>query len=292
MSCHDIYRTVALEAIKQYNNLDILGYAWQSANFDQSWPSWIPKWDITINGVRFTPVLPFVYNTDQGIAPVQLHGADASSLLVQGLELDVVIECDTILDFEGFTVYAPGKCTEDILKTISLLLVHDKREMKRNEENSTERASSNLPAHFADFAAYLLMLLKDGEQNNTCISLSNIWCSVCSSRITPPGNIGSTPSLRYTCRLCEYGEHDLCVDCYNSGIRCHNSGHTIMEEAIPGLKFSDTNQIKEILKSYARVGDAARFVATSDLALKKRAFLYTLRMADSPVDVFLLSPVT
>jgi hypothetical protein len=85
---------VALEAIKQYKILNVFSYAYQSANFDHSWPSWIPKWGIAINDLRFTPVLPFGYKADQGKAPVKRHGADTSSLIVQGLNLDVVTESE------------------------------------------------------------------------------------------------------------------------------------------------------------------------------------------------------
>jgi hypothetical protein len=275
MSCYEVYRNVALEAIEQYRNLDVFSYAWQTANFDYSWPSWIPKWDTTVNDLRLMSIVPFVYNADHGKEPVSRHGTDASGLIVQGLSVDVVTQCNAVLDFEDLEAIAPGKSVEDTLKTMSLLLVHDKRELKLGDEKSTERASSNFTEHFEDFAAYLLMLLRDDEHSNSFIQSENLWCNVCHSRIADMNRASSAPLLSYSCRLCKHSDFDLCMNCYSSGVRCNNSEHAIDEWANPGFKIPGTRKIKELLESHARYGNAKRFSAISSLALKKRVFLRT-----------------
>lgn len=58
----------------------------------------------------------------------------------------------------------------------------------------------------------------DGDTDDTDKSLASYYCDICEKEIN-----GS----HFSCDWCLDGEFDLCLDCFNQGIRCHDNAHRL-----------------------------------------------------------------
>jgi hypothetical protein len=283
MTTYDIYRQVALDSIKCYNNLEFLCYAWQTAHLDISYPSWVPRWDHDTSvensdNLNSSPLLPFLYNTAGGTFPRLQTILSESTLHVQGLSLGQVLDTDTVLRIRGErgpTDYSGGEDSiSEHLMTMSRILVQDRWQDIPGAENTARRAHKNLRAHFADFCACLLPLLKMHEKDSY-IPFYSTWCTVCKSFIGE----GRKPTLNlskvYNCQICDSGDYDLCTNCYNEGKRCKDPKHDLKSTTVTSFWCPYTQEIIGELEANANMGNGNRFFEIARSACFYRAFLRT-----------------
>jgi hypothetical protein len=274
----EVYRQVVLDSIKCYRNLEVLCYAWQTAHLDASYPSWIPRWNVNINDWIPRALLPFLYDAAKGTLPRLQPSFGVNTLTLQGLNLGPIVETDTLLRIEAGQApaeYSDGESsTDDYLMTMSRIMVQDRWQDPIDIENASERAYKNLRAHFADFSAYLLPLLKIRKMDSY-ISFCSIWCNVCERFITEQRKPRSNLPKVYYCQTCDGGSYHLYIDCYKLGKRCENPGHVLKSTIVPGFWCPYTHEIINRLEAHANMGNGNRFFDTARSACTNRQFLRT-----------------
>jgi hypothetical protein len=278
MTTFEVYRQVALDSIKCYGNLEVLSYAWQTAHLDASHPSWIPRWDMNTNDWTPRALLPFIYNATGGTSPRLQPSVEANTLTIQGLNLGPIMETNSLLRFAGEQTLGNypdgGRFTKDHLMTMSRIMVQDRFQEPADLENAADRSNKNLEAHFADFSAYLLPLLKTHGQDSY-ISFCSTWCDLCHNFIAKRRDPTSNVPSAYFCDVCNPGTFDICTDCYNSGKWCRNSEHILRCAVLSGLYCPYSHEIIDQLEAHAHRGNGDRFFHTARSACSVRVFLRT-----------------
>lgn len=272
----EVYRQVIAESVQNYQNLEVLCYAWQTAYLDLSWPSWIPRWDVDNHGSS-VPLLPFLYDAAGRISPSCYFRED--TLVVQGLNLGPVTETSPIYtvlqksveqevaDFTDSTTLV-----QESLTISSQILVQDQWQDVPGDEITAERASKCPQVHFADFCAYLLPRLQIYRQD-IYIPVDSICCDECFEIIIDK----KTPTLRlpeqFRCDICANGDYDLCAKCFGQGKRCKDPKHPLTRTVATSFWCPYTDQIIELLKAHASPGNADRFHGLCKYACARRMFI-------------------
>lgn len=277
MSTYEVYRKLAMQSLQQYQNLETLCYAWQTAHYSSSWPSWIPRWDIPNN--HMTPILlPFLYNAARGSDLIYHFNSNPDSLSVQGLNLRSPIETTSVLKYQTMNSQEPGldnSTNEWNLLAILRLISRDRWNPDMSSESTATRSQRNMQTHFANFSSYVLRLIQDSKENSY-ISLYSIWCSHCKNYISLlDGGASPTPSRLYHCGVCDHGDFDLCTACYRKGERCKVPSHTLRELGIPSLWIPYTEEVVETLKAHAVGGQYERFLQNIWHGCKRMVFFKT-----------------
>ncbi|CAI6338039.1 unnamed protein product [Periconia digitata] len=280
MTTYEVYRKIALDSVRYYQNLEILCYAWPTANLDTSYPSWVPRWDLpTASGGM---LLPFLYNASPGTVPWLRHSFEPDNLTLRGLCVGTVVDITGFLKFDdkqGLTNNAD--CDDSVrasLIEVSRILLQDKwqEESDRDEENTAQRAIDNPRAHFADFCAYLLPLL-EGHAQDSYITFDSWWCNLCSEYIIKQRQAVPKLPRMYHCRICDDDDFDLCSNCYDSGKWCKDSRHRLKSVKPVHLWCPYNAQVIQQLRVHASTGNADRFGSQSKFACVSRVFFTASR---------------
>lgn len=229
MSKLEVYRNVAVQSIRKYNNLEVLCYAWQAVGHSKSKPSWIPRWDVA--SVWQTPKMsPFLYNAAGGMDPMYSLNPGQDVLSVRGINLGTIPQTSYALRCPPLPTDddndSADSATKRILVALAQLLTHDRFYDSTGApgEGGTARCCSrNSDMHFAAFASDMLRCL-EGQEEDCYVSLYSIWCNHCLAYFSAyHGQAVRTPTKFYSCKFCDNGEFDLCVACYDKGVRCEGS---------------------------------------------------------------------
>lgn len=274
MSTYDVFRQVALNAIKYYGNLEVLSYAWQLRR-NVAYPSWIPTFGVVDNDSSYEPMQSFLYHAAGKSSPIILQSTDSRALILQGLHIGSIVESGTILRLEEemetpkeFNVYLSTKAR---LLMMSRILTQDSWQKDADAKESIERVALNIDAHFADFSAFLLPLLA-GRKEDIYISLSSFDCSSCWQQLDQEGQCSKRPSTVYACKTCYFV---FCEGCYASGDGCPDQEHSHTKGTVPSFWCPYTPEVLDILHAHAGTGDAKRFAKAAKSACQSRVFLKT-----------------
>jgi hypothetical protein len=263
---------VALDSIKYYGNLEVLCYAWQTAHLNPSYASWVPRWDIPVEDN--TPLLPFLYDAAKETLPSLTHSPEADTLRVLGLQLGSIVETDPVLRYEDLDLSNREDPTQHSLMVMSRIIVQDRWQDEIGLENAAERVDKNLQIHFADFCAYILPLLETCKQGSY-ICLCSVWCNVCGQFICDKRKPTAELSKLYNCQICNWGDFDMCSNCFDLGERCPDPRHKL--QSMTGTSFwcPYTDKIIKALQGHASMGKAGRFWQAAVSACRSRVFLRT-----------------
>jgi hypothetical protein len=271
----EVYRDVALQSILQYQNLEVLHYAWSTAHYDYSWPSWIPRWDIP--NTHCVPLLyPFIYNAGRNYRPMYDVQLKTDSLIAQGFVIGHIAQKDWVLRFPTEDDQSASKfLVKEKLLTMMTLVTRDCWQPDRANENTASRTEAHVPTQFADFSAFVLRHLGD-QIENRYISLYCIWCERCNEPFSRyQGGASFLPTTFYHCHICRDGDFDLCVDCYNKNPRCNDLNHTISVVSTTNIWLPHSPNIIGTLESYASGGQSDRFNFHAVYCCKRVAFFRT-----------------
>ena len=263
LSKRDVYRQVAIQSLQRYNNAEVLCYAWQTSHHDVSWPSWIPRWDIYLFEENEMVIIPLLYDASQHSSLDFRLSLDYNILFLRGINLGTIVNTSTNLEYQMFGTQdrSPGQYTvEDQLQAMAMMITQDRWQDEPFDENSATRTQHHVQARFAGFSAYILPLLK--HQREDCfISLGvAIWCDFCEEYFHPRrSQASSTPSEFYHCYICKGGSSDICLACYNKGMRCKVPSHILKRWTVGTLSIPYTDSILRILEAHAPTGDRDRF---------------------------------
>jgi hypothetical protein len=161
----EVYREVALQSIIQYRNLEVFYYAWNTAHYDLSWPSRIPRWDIP-NAHCIPSLHPFLYHADRQHRPMYRLHVRTDSLIVQGLILGHIAQKNWVL--RSSTEHHPtdsASLVKDKLLAMMRIVTRDCLQPDRANENTASRTGSRVITQFADFSAFVLRHLGDQTEN-------------------------------------------------------------------------------------------------------------------------------
>lgn len=277
MSTYEIYREVALQSLEQYQNLEVFCYAWQTQHHDVSWPSWIPRWTISNNWPN--PILlPFLYAAS-GIRDIDYRmDPNSSALQVKGLELGSITEVSPVAKYSSMASQhskADASTTRDKLMTVMRLLTQDRWQHDLTNETAAHRNNENSGIQFASFSSYILDMFNDHE-DELYISLIHIWCDICGRVIcSSEGPLSTVHSSYYFCNICVDGDFDLCIACYDGGIRCHDADHTLSRSKPTALSIPYTTEIVKVLKDSLVDGKDALFQPKLNKGLMSASFFHT-----------------
>lgn len=258
ISTLQVYQQVALQSILHYDNLEVLHYAWNTTLYDPTWPSWIPRWDIP-NSPH--PLLhPFLYNADRYSRAICEATCDSNRLSVQGFDLGVVKKRDWILRWPVVDGQSTAKnTTKQKLLTMMRLMSRDSYQPEKIERNTGRRIGDHVDQQFADFSAFALYHL-DAERESSYISLCSSWCLLCSTYFSRfEGETSSSPTLFYRCETCRYGDYDICIKCYNEGMRCDDPQHSMRLVSTTNIWLPRDPDIIRTLEAHAPGGQSGRF---------------------------------
>lgn len=265
---------MALDSIGYYRNLEVLCYAWQTKHLDSTYPSWIPRWDISIHDDL--SLLSFLYDAAQGTLPILQRSFEVNTITIQGLNLGPIVETDAVLRFGDGRApdhEADGKgSTKDQLIAISRIMVSDRWQNEFAFENAAGRAHMNLHAHFADFSAHLLPLLETSKQDSYIASIP-IWCNVCLQYIFEQRKPSSTLPKGYHCNICDHDDYDICASCHDLGKRCDDPNHVLKSRVAASFWFPYTDEIINRFKDHASTWDGNCFFNIAGTACRNRVFL-------------------
>lgn len=278
MTTREVYRQLSLDSIQTYRNLEVMCYAWQTQHLDISLPSWIPRWELAFD-VR-TLLLPFLYDAARETTPKLLPSSQLDTLIVEGLSLGPIMELDCTLRFgehldpiEGSNNAKPIK---DLLMIMSRILVQDRWQEDVTLETTAKRTHENLQAHFADFCAFLLPLMKLRKQD-VYIPTTSIWCNSCQEIINQQRKTTLGLARVYNCPICKDGDFDLCATCYDLGKRCSDQTHVLKTITTTSLWCPYSEDIIDQLETHAATGDGDRFFTISKAACRERIFIRTAK---------------
>lgn len=277
LTTEETYLKVALGAIHGYKNLEVLSYAWQTAYLDNSSASWVPRWDLPVDQNNSTPLLPFLYDAAKGMDANILPAVSSTSLKVEGLILGQIIDSDIPLRFEstsGSLTYSSSENSlEACLTMLSRIMVQDRWQHVFGHEEFADRAIGNLQAHLADFAAYLLPIMRNFGRD-AYISLCSTWCSSCNETIVEHRKAYSHLAKVYTCHICEQGDFDLCSNCHKLGIHCKDPKHSLQKVTPSSICCPYTQEIVDWLECHKAGGNGDRFFETAKSACRGRTFFH------------------
>jgi hypothetical protein len=290
MNTYQVYREVALQCLQQYQTLEVLCYACQTAHLDRFWPSWIPRWDIP-NNQAIPNFLPFLSNATKGRTLEYRLSPTLDSLFVQGLKVGSIVETASALKYQRLIGQETGNSSSIItnrLLAILRLITHDLWQQYGAGEITATRSQDNSQAHFAHFSSYVLPLLEYRKEDSH-ISLSSKWCNICRQYISFEfGAASSTPFSYYHCSICSYGDFDVCTACYEGkGKRCKLSSHVMKKLDITSVWIPYTNEVVEMLKTHAADGQYGLFDRVINMTCSRAAFFKTFPEWHGTASVFM-----
>lgn len=268
---------MALHAIHGYKNLEVLSYAWQTAHLDTSSASWVPRWDLPVDQNNASPLLPFLYDAARGKNARLLPVASSRFLKVEGLVLGRITDSDMPLEFgatggPSASFHNEGGL-EAHLTMLSRIMVQDRWQSVFGYEHAAGRAIENLEAHLADFAAYLLPIMR-AFGRDAYIPLCSTWCSSCNNTIVEHRKAYSHLAKVYTCHICEQGDFDLCSNCHELGIHCKDPKHSLQKVTPSSIWCPYTQGIVDWLECHKAGGNGDRFFETAKSACRGRTFFH------------------
>lgn len=301
MDLVELLRQVTLRSITQYNTLETLNYAWKVRRelfsaYDHlsehsppaaqdGYPSWVPQWDAVI-GNRRAHFRAYMYDASSEMKPEVQLGTESNQIFLRGIKIDVVSETNITLPTRSIleSGLLPSRSTskmsrEDYLVNLSILLVQDDSHhtagLRLDSEGLHHRASQDILQHFANFAAYLIELLK-GRRKSMFLSSFLVTCHVCYKSLTVMQAYEKVQTA-WNCCICHMGAFDICNDCYEDGKRCLIEKHQIKERNLQGFWFDYDEVSWERFEREAVVGKADEFRMAAAQAADRRAPVRTER---------------
>jgi hypothetical protein len=276
-STKEVYRQLALQALQQYENMEVLAYAWQTEHYDSSWPSWIPRWDI--HNTHVLPLLlPFLYDASGNEKLGYQFNAASDSLSVRGLRIGHLTETTSTLKYQEMYNQEFGLGESAIEKTLFAamkLMMQDRWQPSLVREDTAERCQRHSKALFADFSSYLLAQIQ-GHEKESYITLTYFWCSYCRKYISSYcGEASPTPRTYYNCNICADGDWDICVECYDKGTSCESKSHTLRKLDVPNFYMPVSQLVVNILKVHAAGGQLERFQQSLSQSCRRVTFFKT-----------------
>jgi hypothetical protein len=277
MSTYEVYLEVALQSLKQYQNLEVLSYASQTAHPSQSWPSWIPRWDINSHPAPI--LLPFLYDAAKGANFEFSFDPDMHSLSVKGLNLDTITDTSSVIKIAKQQENEPdsSRIGKDLLAFMRLITQDQWHEDMPDESAATRATAYTLRLQLANWASHALPLLEN-RQEDTFVSLAHILCNVCGCTITAINGPESSKALSFHhCTICQSDDFDVCVACYGLGETCLNKNHKLSKRESAGVVLPYTPEIVQELRALATGEEPASFSPTCIVDSTQLAFFETSR---------------
>jgi hypothetical protein len=183
----------------------------------------------------------------------------ANSLTVRGLNLGKVMKRSGMLDcqvLKGQKTQEKISVIKQTLLALTDLITHHRRHFDTMDEViAPTRACDNLNAQLSKLSSYVLSVIKNRKEDSY-IALFTMWCNHCEKYISSWGGTAatSTPPSYHNCKICDYGNFDICTQCYDLGKRCYERSHSPTKETVPVLKIPHDEELIETLQ--ANVGKA------------------------------------
>jgi hypothetical protein len=151
---YEVYKHSALQSLRQYQSLEVLCYAWQSAHLVTSWPSWIPRWDIPTNlsGPSFPP---FLYDAAKNCHLECHYDPIADSLTVRGVCLGPIVKRTSTLRYRVMgdsKTKDKSRITKEALLTLVEIITQDRWQPDTSDEAIATRARDNLDTQLSSMA--------------------------------------------------------------------------------------------------------------------------------------------
>ena len=99
-----IYKTVVERLVQRSRKLNILSYVNHGSAIDATYPSWVPRWDVSTNGVQVLANLPqHGFQSSAGIHhPLSLRPKHTDHLVVKGVRFSTVSSTSEVLRHTSF----------------------------------------------------------------------------------------------------------------------------------------------------------------------------------------------
>lgn len=271
VSVYEVYHDVALQSMQQYNSLEVLCYAWQTARYSTSWPSWVPRWDIPNN--QSVPVLlPFLYDAAGGLDPEYHINTAKDTLTVRGLRMGPITEASFVVRYPTLDTADGDSTVKQRLMDLATFITQDRWQSDLSSDRRATRSHHDQEAYFASFASHFLRILK-GQNNDCYVSLYSVWCECCERYVSAwEGEAAAEPCSFYHCSICDFGDFDLCMSCHDKGSRCKDATHTLQKLVIPSLWLPHSAEIRSTLREHAAKGHQGAFHRTLSLSCRRTAF--------------------
>jgi hypothetical protein len=275
MSILEVFRHVAFQSIRQYKNLEVLRYSWQTVSTESTWPTWVPRWDKHVEeGPEL--LLPFLYQASLTATPIVKSGPASDVLIVRGINIGSIKEVTSVLGYErlvGMQQQTP-KVMKNVLLTMSRLIVQDRWQEDAGDENSAQRSEEAMRCNFADFAAYLMHIL-EGNKSDCYVSLSWRWCDYCQGYIHDKHRPVTTLPMSYMCQEYDCSHIDICTNCFERGQRCKSIKHVLSKNSAALLGLPYSKEVMSVLRTHAVTGNIGRYIDTTNMCMRSRTFFYT-----------------
>jgi hypothetical protein len=209
-----------------------------------------------------TKLSPFLYNATKETQPtfrLKLTANDQGTIVLCGLKLGQVdLSSSVINDPRIFReeIWENVSSVESTLMEATRILTQDRQLSIPSDENSGSRYCDEFEGHFANFLASISTMIQP-DMAGSYVSFSALICDSCEGEIINYRQRTVSPIIYYHCDLCEYGNFDLCVACYESeGVRClAGHDHTMRETTGLSMYLPKTPAVMDVLKKYSAAGD-------------------------------------
>ncbi|KAK1817720.1 hypothetical protein LTR12_007921 [Friedmanniomyces endolithicus] len=258
-----VYREVAIRSIQRYNTLEVFWYADSAPAVCSRYPSWIPRWDLPPEGTRHD-IPSILYDASAGKYPV-VSSLSEKSITLRGVQIGSIATVQSVFPLpsgrssDSYDLSMPStRLDPDRLRSACTIITQDiwsPGGIRRIQD--LRRAHPDHGNHFADFAAFMLEAIEDGQQD-MYVALDTFYCDCCNGVIVPQGEPSLAAPQMYYCGACSpaYG---MCGPCFMSGKHSLRAAHAPRPKPLPAVHYISNTATLARLKQVPSGGSAEDF---------------------------------
>lgn len=250
--------------LQHFSDAGILSSSWRSAHIDESWPSWVPRWDVECGHIPWG-VAPAEHNAAKGTSFKYQLDTSLTSIVLNG------VVCGTVSSISSFVTASSLENSTSVRSKSSHWQRLTQEILELRHLVSRYRGSISIES----WVSYVLYRLEE-HKRDIFIQLGAMICDSCSASIGQQHGADLTQTVLYHCWSCSNGDFDLCRTCYEGKTcRCRMHAHTMekipmkslwipyhtsLVNALASLKVDGTENFSESVPSF---GALSHFIHTS-----------------------------